>query len=332
MRPIPQILLLALPLVGGAAVAQDAAPGEGAPAGTAAPVTVTATPSKNEVTVGETFTIELKAAGPAGTTYRFPTGTSEDEIEIRTPEPGDEGEDAPTPEPGTHRYEAAVFALGKVQIPPIPVRFRLPDGTEGEAETEPLVLKVGSLLPRDADEQRLADIRGPQAVGIGRAFWVALIIALLVVAGLVTWLVRRRGEETAADTIPVPETPADVEALAALTALAGSGFLEARAFREFYIRLTAVAKRYLERRLGAPVLEMTTAETVVFLRDHEHGGELLPVMRDLAQAADQIKFARGQGLAEAAERHLAAVRALVPALEARLRPTPPETSEEGKAA
>jgi hypothetical protein len=130
----------------------------------------------------------------------------------------------------------------------------------------------------------------------------------------------------------VPETPPDLEALAALTALAGSGLVEARAFREFYIRLTAIAKRYLERRLGAPVLEMTTAETVAFLRDHAHGGDLLPVMRDLAQAADQIKFARGQGLAEAAERHLAAVRALVPALEARLRPAEPETPEEGKAA
>ena len=77
---------------------------------------------------------------------------------------------------------------------------------------------------------------------------------------------------------------------------------------------------------------MTTAETTAFLRDHAHGGELLPVMRDLAQAADQIKFARGQGLAEAAERHLAAVRALVPALEARLRPAEAETPEEGKAA
>jgi hypothetical protein len=130
----------------------------------------------------------------------------------------------------------------------------------------------------------------------------------------------------------VPATPPDVEAARALDALAASGLLEARAFREVYIRLTSIAKRYLERRLGAPVLEMTTAETTAFLRDHVHGGELLPVMRELAQAADQIKFARGEGLIEAAERHLAAVRALVPALEVRLRPVEPGTPEEGKAA
>jgi hypothetical protein len=123
-----------------------------------------------------------------------------------------------------------------------------------------------------------------------------------------------------------------VEALRALEALAASGLLEARAFREFYIRLTTLAKRYLERRLEAPVLEMTTSETLAFLRGHAHGGELLPVFRDLAAAADQIKFARGEGLTEAAEGHLSAVRALVPALETRLRPTETEGPEEGKAA
>ncbi len=333
-------------LLGEGLIAQDTRPPEsregaiGADA-TPGPVTVVATASTDEVTVGETFTIDLKAIGPPGTTYRFATGASEDEIELRTrtPEPEEaEGEDASAPEPGTHRYEAAVFALGEVQIPPIPVRYRLADGTEGEAESEPITLKVGSLLPRDADEQKLADIRGPPTLadladrtgvlGGGaspRSCWPR---------GWSTWLVRRRRSRRLRKPVvaPMPETPPDVEALAALEALAASGLLEARAFREFYIRLTTIAKRYLERRLEAPVLEMTTAESVAFLRDHAHGGELLPIVRDLAQAADQIKFARGQGLAEAAERHLAAVRSLVLALEARLRPAAPEGTEEGRAA
>ncbi len=331
--------LLAAMLLGGVVAGQERRtpePGEAVEAdATPGPVSVVATASKDEVTVGETFTIELKAMGPPGTTYRFATGASEDEIELRTQTPEPEspaGEGAPTREPGTHRYEAEVFVLGEVEIPPLPVRFRLADGTEGEAASEPIVLKVRSLLPRDADEQKLADIRGPQSVGIGRAFWAAVVAALLLVAGLVTWLVRRRKKTVAPEAPPVPQTPPDIEALAALTALASAGLLEARAFREFYIRLTTITKRYLERRLEAPVLEMTTAETTAFLRGHGHGGELLPVVRDLAQAADQIKFARGQGLAEAAERHLAAVRALVSALETRLRPAEPEGGAEGRAA
>jgi hypothetical protein len=55
------------------------------------------------------------------------------------------------------------------------------------------------------------------------------------------------------------------------------------------------------------------------------------VVRDLAEAADRIKFAKGQGLVPEAERHLSSVRALVSALEAKLRPAPPAATE-GKAA
>jgi hypothetical protein len=165
---------------------------------------------------------------------------------------------------------------------------------------------------------------------VGRAFWVALVIASALVAATAVWLARRRPEAPLVSA--VGDLPADVEALGALTALATSGLLSRGEYRSFYIRLTAVTKRYLERRLGAPVLEMTTAETLAFLRGHRHGGELLPVVRDLAEAADRIKFARGRGLAPEAERHLAAVRALVPALEARLRPVATDAAAEGKAA
>lgn len=330
-------LLLLATLVAGPASAQApppllaADPPAAEPAGgeaTPPSVSVVATASRDEVTVGETFTIELKAMGPPGTTWRFATGASEDEIELQTPETA---EGAPVPEPGTHVYEASVYALGEVTIPPIPVRYVLPDGTDGEAESEPIEIEVGSLLPRESDEQKLADIRGPQTVGIGRAFWAAVIVALLMLTGLVTWLVRRRRREDVPEAPVVPETPPDVEALRALDELALAGLLGRGEYRPFYIRLTAVAKRYLERRLGAPVLEMTTLETSAFLRDHAHGGQLLPVVRDLSQAADQIKFARGAGLAQAAEGHLAAVRTLVPALEARLHPAEPPP-EEGRTA
>ena len=318
------IALASLLLAAGTTALPSPAP---TPAG---PVAVKATASKAEVTVGETFTIDVKATGPAGTTYKFAGEAVSDALELRTPPAGAGA--TPPPEPGTHRYEAAVFALGELEVPPIPVRYRLPDGTEGEASSEPIALKVASLLPKDPQQQKLADVRGPLSVGVGRAFWVALVVALVLVAAVVVWLVRRRRRKEAPRAAAVPALPADAEALRALDALAASGLLARGEYRPFYIRLTAVAKRYLERQLGAPVLEMTTAETLAFLRSHAHGGDLLPVVRDLAESADRIKFAKGQGLVQEAERHLAAVRVLVPALEARLRPVVPDAGAEGKAA
>jgi hypothetical protein len=315
------------------ALAQVQAPAPARPAPEPMPVSlvsVTATASQAEVTVGEAFTLELKAAGPAGTTYTFAGEASADTLELRTPAPP-AGATPPPAEPGTHRYEATVFALGEIELPPIPVRYTLADGTTGEAASAPLALKVVSLLPKDAAEQKLADIRSPQAVGIGARFWVAVGLACLLLGALAFWLIRRKRRVAQPSAPRVPAVPPDVEALRALDALAAEGLPGRGELRPFYIRLTAIAKRYLERRLGAPVLEMTSAETLAFLRAHPHAGELLSVVRDLAEAADRIKFAKGQGLGPEAERHLQSVRALVPALEAKL--TPPAAAEaEGKAA
>lgn len=329
------MVLLAALLLGAQSASAAAVTPDGGASPPPSPVSVTATASKSEVTVGEAFTLELKAMGPPGTTFSFPGEAATDAFELHARVAGAGANPSPAPEPGTRLYDAAVYALGEAQIPPVPVRYRLADGTEGEASSKAVSLKVLSLLPKDAEAQKLADVRGPAPVSIGRAFWVALGVALALVAALVAWIVRRRRRRRAPLAAAAPELPPDAEALRALDALAAAGFLARGEYRSFYIRLAEVAKRYLERRTGAPVLEMTTSETLAFLRGHPHGGELLPVMRDVAEAADRIKFAKGQGLSQEAERHLAAVRALVPALEALLRPAPPAppaSEGEGKAA
>jgi hypothetical protein len=293
----------------------------------AAPVTVTATAGKPEVTLGEVFTVEVKASGPAGASYTFPGEAADDTVDLRT-----QVDDARAAAalPGVHRYRASVFSLGQARIPPISVRYRLADGKAGEAASAPLDLRVVSLLSKDPQQQKLSDIRGPLPVGIGRAFWAALAIVVVCAAALVTWVLRARRRKASPTAAPVPPLPPDVEARRALDALAGTGLLARGEYRAFYIQLTAVAKRYLERRLSAPVLEMTSAETLAFLRAHPHGGDLLTTVRDVAEAADRIKFARGEGLAAEAERHLASLRALVTTLEDRLRP--PAAEAEGRAA
>lgn len=294
-------------------------------AGAAEPPSATATASKTEVGVGEPFTVDVKVSGPAGTAWTFPPEAGDDNVEVRTP-PADPKQDpsAPGAPLDVHRYLAAAFALGEVRLPAIAVKYRLPDGTQGEVSTAPVKLRTVSTLPKDPGQQQLVDIREPQPLRAGLVFWLACAAAVLLAGALVTWLVRRRGAPAAAP-LPEPERPADAEAREALDRLAASGLVARGEYRAYYIALAEIAKRYLERRLGAPVLEMTSTETVAFLRDHVHGQGLAGPMRDLAAAADQVKFARGSALAEEAERHRAVVRQMIDALEARLAPaaTPP---------
>jgi hypothetical protein len=291
------------------------------PAAAEAP-TATATPSKTEVGMGEVFSVEVKVAGPAGTSWTFPADTGNDVVELTTPppEPNQGTENAPAPD--THRYRASAFALGEVELPAIPVQYRLADGTRGEVSTGVVKLRVASVLPKDPSQQQLVDIREPQPLAFGAAFWIACASLLLLVAGVAAWLWRRHRKPVAAAP-PAPPRPADAEAREALDRLAASGMLVRGEYRPYYIALADIAKRYLERRLGAPILEMTSSETVAFLREHAHGQGLAAPMRDLAAAADQVKFARGAALREEGERHLALARQMIEALEARLRPAAP---------
>jgi len=286
---------------------------------------VTAEASKTDVTVGEVFSVELSVAGPEGTVWQIPVEAGDEQVELRTPGPPG----TPPLPPGTHRYEAVAFALGEAEVPPIPVEYRLPDGTEGEVSSEPIPLRILSVLPKDSEEQKLIDVRAPISVSIGRAFWLAVAVLVLGLAAAVFWIVRRMRPAAAPEATREPPVPPDTEALVALDRLAASGLAARGEVKAYYIELTQIAKRYLERRLGAPVLEMTSAEMAAFIRDHAHSQVLLSPVKDLAGAADLVKFARGAALVQETERHLGAVREWIGQLEARLRPP---VSKEGEAA
>lgn len=277
-----------------------------------------------EVTVGEPFRVELRGSAPAGTVWIFPERAGNDDVELLReppPVPAPGATPAPPPPAGTERYRAAVFAVTDVAVPPVTARYTLPDGTAGEVSSARLPLRLRSLLPKDEQERALGDVRAPVPLDVGWPFWAALAGALGLLLVLLAWLARRRRRPTASAASVAPVLAPDAEALQALAALAASGQLARGDWRPFYIALAEVAKRYLERRLGAPILEMTSTETLAFLRGHVHGDALLGVARDLMGAADQVKFARGEGQSAEAARHLEAARGLVATLEARLVPS-----------
>lgn len=285
------------------------------------PIQAVATPSKTELALGDTLSVEVEASGPAGIVWSFPDQAGNDEVEIRTPASSISPPPRDGPRPGVHRYDATVYALSDVQVPPITVKYRLADGTEGETATAAVPLRVLSVLPKDPSDRKLADIRGPLAVPIAPAFWAAAAGALVLVVAAVWLLMRRRGE-VVPPVVVAARQPPDVEARAALDRLAASEDLAQGAYRAFYIALAEVAKRYLERRLDAPILEMTSSEMVAFLKEHPHGRGLVTSMRDLATAADHVKFARGVAAHDEARRHLGAVRQMIDTLEGSLRPSP----------
>jgi hypothetical protein len=294
-------------------------------AAAASPVQVTAQPATTEPALAAPFVVTVEIVGPPGSRFTVPRAGGDGNLELVLEDPVPPGPaDAPLEIAGpkaTLRFRAQAFAVDEAAVPPIPVRFRLADGTSGETASAPVPLRIASVLPKDPQQRQLADLKGPVGLEIAPAFWWALGAAVLVTMALAWWAWRRwRRPQASAAEPAIPALAPDAEALAALDRLVP--FAEAEEHQPFYVGLAAVVKRYLERRLGAPVLEMTSAETLAFLRGHAHGEPLLGPVRELVAAADQVKFARAGSLREEAQRHLGTARNVVAALEARLAPPP----------
>jgi hypothetical protein len=279
---------------------------------------VRARASKTEVMAGEVFTVELSAQGPTGAEFVFPSAAGDEQVELWS------ATATKPPEPGRWQYQAMALAVGETQVPPVPVGCRLRDGSSVEVKTEPIPLRLVSVLPKDAREHKLADVRPPVPLAIGAPFWIVLGSIFVGLGGLIAWLWRRRRRTSAASVRLAPVVPPGDEARAALAGLTAAGLLDNRDYRGFYIRLIEIAKRYLERRLDAPVLDMTTTEAVAFLRAHPQAESVAVAARELMVAGDQIKFAKGDGIGAEAERHLRAVGVLVAALEAKVAPAAKE--------
>lgn len=324
MRRTSIALAALLALAPAARGQQPVAPAQPA-ADAASPVQVTAQPATTEPALAAPFAVVVEIVGPPGSRFTVPRGGGDGALELVLEDPIPPGPgDAPVEIAGpkaTLRFRAQAFAVDEAALPAIAVRFRLADGTRGETASAPVPLRVASVLPKDPQQRQLADLKGPVALEIAPAFWWALAAALLLTLALAWWAWRRWRRPRAPLAAPaMPALAPDAEALAALDRLVP--LVEAEQHQPFYVGLAAVVKRYLERRLGAPVLEMTSAETLAFLRGHVHGEPLLGPVRELVAAADQVKFARAGALREEAQRHLAAARGVVTALEARLAPPP----------
>lgn len=112
-------------------------------------------------------------------------------------------------------------------------------------------------------------------------------LALLLLA-LAWWLWKRRQGSERPGAVVVPVMAPDQEAFTALDALAAETGLSPR---QFYFRLSAILRRYVERRYHFPAAEMTTEELMPQVDRLPLEGRLAAAFKAFCREADSIKFA-----------------------------------------
>jgi len=196
-------------------------------------------------------------------------------------------------------YPLTAWRTGEHPLPAIDLVLNGPDGIRIETVTLP-VANVASVLP--VDTAGLTPRPPKDVIGASRLIWPWVVAALTLAAGIVAFVYyqRRRKPSGPKLTFDVAHAASPRErALAALDRLRAQGLVEQGRFKEFYTGTTAALRAFLEEYDDAWGTELTSAELVAVCRPYLSDDTLAGLVRIL-DAADQVKFNRGQPSAESA--------------------------------
>jgi hypothetical protein len=210
------------------------------------------------------------------------------------------------------------FELGKQDIPEIPVTYVQHGGRVSEIKTAVVHVVVASIRSGPPRTDQLRAIAPP--VAVQRDDWTLLYVLGSVVGLLLfVWLIAKirrlilRWKARGRDQAPVqPLLPEDEEALAKLTALAGSGALDADDLKPAYYAMSDILRVYLGRRYSFPAIDSTTEEIRQQIGMAAGGAWIIAAaVLNWLENADLVKFANAPALPADAHKACAAVRDIV---------------------
>jgi hypothetical protein len=208
-------------------------------------------------------------------------------------------------------YELEPEGVGDLTVPPLVVAVRDRQGSDGavhEIRTDPVPVTVTSVVPDGVDYTEPKDIAPPMSLpqpGWPIEVW-ALLGVVAVAAAVLCW--RRRGRRPVA----VRPQPAHLVALAELDRLQQTELNDEERLEAFYVRLSAILRRYLGWRFGLRALMQTTEEFVAALPGAERAlAPYRPALGTLLGSFDLVKFARHRPQRSEMEEALRRVREFI---------------------
>jgi hypothetical protein len=279
--------------------------------------TATARLDRNEGRIGDRIALTVTTIAPTGVPTNLPTELDLGPFEVVSGDPVVEEKDLGDGRRSrSFRLDIAAYETGELSVPPIAVTYIGKDGRVLSRPTEPVPIKIASLIANEPDPQ-LKDAAPPVAVleeDLTIVYIAGSVLMLLLGGVLAIWL-RRRIRERAARRPAPPPRPAHEIALEKLDLLAQAGIGEQTDLRQLYFELSDIVREYLGARFGLLALEMTTEELVDELRRGTARGLVPGEIGGWLGACDLVKFAKwmpspaeGRGALETAIRIVESTR------------------------
>lgn len=248
--------------------------------------------ASTSIEVGEPLRLRLEVELPPGVEARFENLASAargtlGSFEVRSARVA--APETRNPRRRVQELEVTTFESGVVELPPVAVRLVGPDGAETSASVGPLRIEVRSLIG-DADPlEALRPVKDAVDIPLPRDWRMVAAVAgavlVLLALAFVAWRFLRRERM-------VPEIPPHEAARAELARLRAEALPESGRVLEFYVRLSDIVRRYVERRFAIRAPELTTKEFLDAAGHHPSVREEHRILLGgFLRSADRVKFA-----------------------------------------
>ena len=189
----------------------------------------------------------------------------------------------------SYSYIITNYNVGLCTIPSLPYFIQKTDSTQDSLGTQPLFLRVGSVI--STDTANLKELK-PQQV-TGKISLLPLYILLGIVAIILAIYFGRRliKAKTVIKKEPPPK-PAYDEAIEALADLESKAYISKGMIREYAFELSEILKRYIERRFETNAAELTTEEMIDWIANSPLAAPQRTSLDWFFNTTDPVKFAK----------------------------------------
>ncbi len=179
------------------------------------------------------------------------------------------------------------FLSGNYTIPALELDYSR-GKDKGTLLTEPVQIKVRSLLPKDTKNLVLKDIEEPNTFNIKKLIIYSTIIVIIIILALFLFLLYKKKKTKKI----IPEITPFEQAYNQLNILLEKDLPGIGKYKEFYFQLNQIVRIYIEKQFNLRAPEQTTEE---FLKDLSISTQISEsfkyVLKDFLMHSDLVKFA-----------------------------------------
>ena len=192
-----------------------------------------------------------------------------------------------------YKYKISIYETGDFELPPVVFKYIINGKEESKSTEKAIKIKVKSVLPADAND--IKPIKAPQEfktpVPYRFLYMAGLIILIVLVLTLLSYFLYRKYflKKSHKEEI-LPLLPPEEEAHKSIDELVKLNLLQEGKIKDFYITLSDIVRRYVERRFTIMTFEKTTDEIIHQMRQKDITG--VNNLKSLLSDFDLVKFAK----------------------------------------